>query len=285
MTAAWYLEQLDSAVSWQAGLDIGVASRAGRTVIDRLAHRGPLRVQRPLHPEGTRCPHVYILHPPGGLVSGDTLRLNADVGAAAFVLLTTPSSGKCYRARDNGTLQQQLNRFTVAAGGSLEYLPQDTIAYQGCNARLTTRVDLQGDARLCIWDLLCLGRPAAGEGFAAGRVDQQLDIWRDGRPLYIERNRFDGGDPLLSSRWGLGGSSVSGTWLATLTLDRAELDALREQCADIPQLALTQRHGLLIGRYLGDSAEHARLTFMRLWQQLRPRINGRPACAPRIWNT
>ncbi|UAW96935.1 urease accessory protein UreD [Halopseudomonas nanhaiensis] len=285
MSAAWYLEQLDSAVSWQAGLHVSVVRRADRTVIDRLAYRGPLRVQRPLHPEGSGCPHLYILHPPGGLVSGDTLRLNTDVGTDASVLLTTPSSGKCYRARDNGTLQQQLNRFSVAAGGSLEYLPQDTIAFEGCDARLTTRVDLEGDARLCLWDLLCLGRPAAGEGFSAGRVDQHLDIWRDGRPLYIERNRFDGGDALLTARWGLGGCGVSGTWLATVMLERNELDALRDDLAGVPQVALTQRHGLLVGRYQGHSGEHARMTFMRLWQRLRPRINGRPPCAPRIWNT
>jgi len=285
MTAAWYLEQFDSAVSWQAGLDIGVTARAGRSVIERLHHRGPLRVQKPLHPEGAECPHIYILHPPGGLVSGDTLRLNTDVGPAANALLTTPSSGKCYRARDNGTLQQQLNRFTVAAGGCLEYLPQDTIAFQGCNARLTTRIDLETDARMCLWDLLCLGRPAADEGFDNGRVDQHLDVWRDGKPLYIERNRFEGGDPLLSARWGLAGCGVSGTWLATMSLDRDELDALRDDYSDTPQLAFTQRNGLFIGRYLGHSAEHARLTFMRLWQQLRPRINGRHPCVPRIWNT
>lgn len=285
MTAAWHLEHVDSAISWQAGLDIGVSRRAGRTVIDRLHHRGPLRIQRPLHPEGPDCPHLYILHPPGGLVSGDTLRLNTHIGAGAAALLTTPSSGKCYRARENGTLQQQLTRLSVEAGGSLEYLPQDTIAFEGCNARLSTRIDLQADARMCMWDLLCLGRPAADEGFASGWVSQHLDIWRDGRPVYIERNQFIGGDTLLSSRWGLGGCFVSGTWLATLTLDRDELDALREGYADIPQLVFTQRHGLFIGRYLGHCAEHARLTFMRLWQQLRPRINGRRSCAPRIWNT
>ncbi|QJD59423.1 urease accessory protein UreD [Pseudomonas sp. gcc21] len=285
MTAAWHLEQVDSAISWQAGLDIGVSRRAGRTVIDRLHHRGPLRIQRPLHPEGLDCPHLYILHPPGGLVSGDTLRLNANIGEDAAALLTTPSSGKCYRARENGTLQQQLTRLSVAAGGSLEYLPQDTIAFEGCNAKLATRIDLQADAQMCMWDLLCLGRPAANEGFASGCVSQHLDIWRDGKPLYIERNRFVGGDALLSARWGLGDCFVSGTWLATLTLDRDALDALREEYADAPQLVFTQRHGLFIGRYLGHCAAHARLTFMRLWQQLRPYINGRRGCAPRIWNT
>ncbi|SDU05340.1 urease accessory protein UreD [Halopseudomonas salegens] len=284
MTAAWHLQQHDSAINWQAGLNMGFASKGGRTVLERLSHRGPLRIQRPLHPEGAQCPHLYILHPPGGLVSGDNLRLQVDMDAGATALLTTPSSGKFYRARDNGTLQVQHNRFSLQTGASLEYLPQDTIAFEGCNARMITRLDMAADARFCLWDLLCLGRPAAGEGFTNGRVDQHLDIWREGRPLYIERNRFEGGDPLLSARWGLGGAGVSGTWLATLTLDREQLDQLREQFS-APELAFTQRHGLLIARYLGQHAEHARHTFMRLWQHLRPQINGRAACLPRIWNT
>ena len=59
------------------------------------------------------CPHLYILHPPGGLVSGDNLRLQADMQENACAVLTTPSSGKFYRARDNGTLQVQHNRFTL----------------------------------------------------------------------------------------------------------------------------------------------------------------------------
>lgn len=285
MTAAWHLEQHDSAINWQAGLNLGVVRQGGRSVLEHVSHRGPLRIQRPLLPEGADCPHLYILHPPGGMVSGDSLRLQVSAGEGSCVLLTTPSSGKFYRARDNGTLQVQHNRFSVGSGASLEYLPQDTIAFEGCNARMITRIDMAKDARFCAWDLLCLGRPASGEGFQRGRVDQHLDVWRDGRPLYIERNRFEGGDELLSSRWGLGNAGVSGTWLATLTLDRDQLDRLREDFAEYPQLAFTQRHGLLIARYLGQHAEHARNSFIRLWQQLRPLINGRETCLPRIWTT
>ncbi|MEO1820769.1 urease accessory protein UreD [Pseudomonas sp.] len=285
MTHAWHLEQHDSALNWQAGLRLGFVRAGTRTQLAHTSHRGPLRVQRPFTPEGVDCPHMYILHPPGGLVSGDNLRLQADMQEDACAVLTTPSSGKFYRARDNGTLQVQHNRFTLAAGSSLEYLPQDTIAFEGCNARMITRIDLAADARCVAWDLLCLGRPAAGEGFSYGQVDQRLDVWRDGRPIYIERNQFIGGDPLLAARWGLGGCGVSGTWLATVQLDRQQMDDLRESLTDCPELALTQRNGLLIGRYLGLHAEHARNTFIRLWQQLRPLINGREPCAPRIWNT
>lgn len=285
MTAAWHLEQSDSVWNWQAGLSLGFGRQGSRTVLDRLSHRGPLRIQRPFLPEGPECPHVYILHPPGGMVSGDHLRLEAHLGADACALLTTPSSGKFYRARDNGTLQTQHNRFVLEEGASLEYLPQDTIAFEGCNARLITQLEVHGSARFCVADLLSLGRPAADEGFTRGRVEQHLDVRRDGRPIYIERNRFEGGDELLHAQWGLGGALVVGTWLATLILDRDQFDALRAEFEPVSQLAFTQRHGLLMARYLGHEAEHARNTFIRLWQRLRPLINGREACPPRIWNT
>lgn len=285
MTAAWHLEQHDSALHWQAGLNLGFVRQCERTVLARLSHRGPLRIQRPFLPEGPGCPHVYILHPPGGLVSGDSLRLDVQLDQGASALLTTPSSGKFYRARENGTLQIQHQRFELAENASLEFLPQDTIAFEGCNARLVTEVRAAASSRFCIADLLCLGRPAAAEAFERGRVEQRLDVWRDGRPVYVERNRFTGGSELLKARWGLGGSLVAGTWLATLTLERDELDALREAFDDCPHIAFTQRHGLLIARYMGQDAEHARHTFVRLWQRLRPRINGREAIVPRIWNT
>jgi RHS repeat-associated protein len=113
MTHAWHLEQHDSALNWQAGLRLGFVRSGARTQLAHTSHRGPLRVQRPFTPEGLDCPHLYILHPPGGLVSGDNLRLQADMQENACAVLTTPSSGKFYRARDNGTLQVQHNRFTL----------------------------------------------------------------------------------------------------------------------------------------------------------------------------
>jgi urease accessory protein len=117
-----------SAPGWLAELDLGFAPRGSRTVLARRRHRGPLAVQRPFHPEGDVC-HVYLLHPPGGVVAGDRLaiRVAADPGAEA--LLTTPAAGKFYRSE--GPVARQTVALEIGEGASLEWLPQETILYPG----------------------------------------------------------------------------------------------------------------------------------------------------------
>ena len=134
-------------------------------------------VQRPFYPEGPEVPHVYVLHPPGGLVGGDRLRLDVTIDARAHALITTPAATKIYRSA--GPLASQKQRFEVGEGGALEWLPQETILHDGANADLTTRVSLAAGARFVGIDTLCFGLPARGETFATGRCRQRFEIWRD----------------------------------------------------------------------------------------------------------
>src|SRR5688572_5186707 len=84
-------------VGWHAALELGFDVERGATRLGRRAHRGPLVVQRPFFPEGDGVCHVYVLHPPGGLVGGDELALDLDVDAGAHALVTTPAATKIYR--------------------------------------------------------------------------------------------------------------------------------------------------------------------------------------------
>src|SRR5262245_38788911 len=105
---------------WQAALELGFAAEHGATRLARRAHRGPLVVQRPFLPEGPGVCHVYVLHPPGGLVGGDELALDVDVASGAHALVTTPAAGKVYRT--NGATARQIQRLRVAGGARLEWL-------------------------------------------------------------------------------------------------------------------------------------------------------------------
>src|SRR5512137_547009 len=113
---------------WRAELVLGFRWQDGRTVLATRRHIGPLTVQRPFYPEGDVC-HVYVLHPPGGVVAGDclTIAINAEADSAALV--TTPAAGKFYRS--DGKLARQQVSLTVAANAALEWLPQETIIYEG----------------------------------------------------------------------------------------------------------------------------------------------------------
>lgn len=279
---------------WRADLNLVFDRGRERTLLTDVDFRGPLRVQRPFYPEegpesgpeGGPC-HCYILHPPGGLVSGDRLRIGAEVRAGAHALLTTPSAGKVYGADSRNTAQGQEVRLRVH--GACEWLPQETIVFDGANALLSTEVELSEEARFMGWEILCLGRPAGDLPFVRGRLEQRFVLLREGTPLLRERLLADGCLEMLRAPCGLAGQTVSGTFQAVGPKDSAAgcLEPLRA-ALDLPLrgvVAATFRLGLLLLRYLGPDAEEARMVFERAWGVVRPLLLGRPACAPRIWNT
>jgi urease accessory protein len=266
---------------WQARLGVRFGVHQGRTVVRERQHQGPLQVQRAFYPEGPELCHLYLLHPPGGLVAGDQLAVNIDVDATARALVTTPAATKVYRGdhRPAVVVRQHLK---VGAGASLEWFPQETIVFQGGRVELETRVDLEPGAAFLGWELVCLGRPAAGEGFAEGGCRQRFELWREGRPLCLERARFDGGAASLQARWGLAGAPVTATLLATPVA--GPLDTIRAIAAD-ELTSATLMDDVLVCRYLGPSAERARRHFTRVWELVRPALLGRPSHSPRIWST
>lgn len=274
------------AQGWQAQLTLGFQRQGLRTALGLCAHRGPLQVQRPFYPEGEAVCHVAILHPPGGVVGGDQLQIHAALDANAHALITTPAAGKFYRSA--GPTARQVQHLSVAAGATLEWLPQENIVYAGARVHAMTRIGLHGDARFIGWEILCLGRPAADEAFTSGQYRQDFELWRDGEPLYLEHGRYIGGDLALNAQWGLQGQPVSATLLCAgvwpLQVNELRL-ALNPATLEGEQLAVTQLDGVLICRYLGPSAARARRFFILAWGLLRPTVLNRPACPSRFWNT
>lgn len=276
------------ATGWQARLILGFQCPNARTILGQRSHQGPLQVQRPFYPEGDRVCHVALLHPPGGVVGGDELRIEASVDIGAHALLTTPAAGKFYRSA--GPFARQTQLLTVAAGAALEWLPQENILYSGARVHALTRVELQGDARFLGWEIFCLGRPAAGEAFRAGEYRQDFELWRDGEPLYLERGRYVAGDAILDAPWGLQGQPVSATLIGAgsspdvIDNIRAGWDGLK-LASDGELATVTQLEGVLIGRYLGPSTARARQFFTLAWSVLRPVLLERPPCPSRFWNT
>lgn len=267
--------------SWHAELELGYARFGDCTRPVQRRHKGPLRVQKHLYAEGPEvCQHI-IVHPPGGIAGGDRLDIAAHVGPAAWAQLTSPGAAKWYRAA--GPAYQQLN-LSVAAGATLEWLPQETIVFSAAQAELSTSIDLQGDGRLFYWDMVALGRPASGERFDLGHFQSRLDIRRDGQLLWHERQRIVGGDGLLDSPIGLGGDPVFATLLVTGEIDSELLERCRSLGHDV-RGDLTQLPGLIVARCLASEALLARGWLIELWRLLRPALLGREAMPPRIWST
>ncbi len=274
--------------SWHAELSLGFARTGERTVLRENRHRGPLRVQKALYPEGDAVCQAIVLHPPSGIAGGDHLAINIAVDRAGEAQITTPGAGKWYRS--GGVEASQSVRLSLAEGATLEWLPQETIIFDGAQARMETRVELAADSRFIGWDMLCLGRAAAGERFTRGRFNLFYRVDRNNVPLWIERGGFSGNDAMLSSPAGWAGATVCGTLLCSfpeLPQQAASLlEALRALAPnDGANHGITALPGLLVARYLGNNSEAGRLWFTALWEVLRPACCGRPALIPRIWNT
>jgi urease accessory protein len=269
---------------WRAQLDLGYRRVGERTVLTTRVHEGPLVVQKSLYPEGERVCQNVIIHPPGGIVGGDTLTVNVDAGPRTHAQLTTPGATKCYRS--DGAFARQRIRLRAAGGAVLEWLPQETIVFNASKIELELSVDLVDDARFLGWDLICLGRTAAGERFDRGALRQRLTLTRDGMPVFAERAVLHGGAPLLTSPVGLHGNPVFGTFLAAAP---AVTQAMLESCRQVSLIggegAVTRLPGVVIARYRGASTAAARHYFIEIWRKLRPALALRFAVPPRIWNT
>ena len=273
------------APAWRAHLDLEFAPRGARTRLTACSHRGPLLVQRAFNPETDGVCHAYLVHPPAGIVGGDELELAARVRTGAAALLTTPSATRFYRSA--GATARLAQRFEVAPGASLEWLPQENLLIEGARAAIRTEVALRGDARFCGWEMVCLGRPACAEGFARGTLDQRITLSRDDRPLLCERLRPAEGRALAASGAGLRGHAALATLFATgadagtLVTARAGLAAF----ADGLLASATLLDDLLVCRLLASHIAPLRGACERLWAALRPALLGRDAHAPRIWAT
>jgi urease accessory protein len=273
-------DPLSARAGWEASLDLEFAARGSRTYLAKRASVGPLVVQRPFYPEGDVA-HVYLVHPPGGVVGGDRLELNVLAKQGTHVLLTTPAATKFYRS--DGRIARQRQEI-VADAASVEWLPQETIVFPDARAKIATRVMLSAQSRFVGWEIACYGRPASGLAFGAGRVSQDFELWVNDAPLVLDHLRLDGTADSMRAPFGLAGQPVLGTLLAYPATD-ALLNAARASVSHGVIAACTLVDGALVCRAVGAHADAVRDLFIAIWQQVRPGIMGRPAVAPRIWAT
>ena len=285
-----------------------------KTVMATMKFHGPLRVQRPFYPETSVCVqnasdaqptlfanpcHIYLLHPPGGLVSGDHLSTLVTAKNKAHCVLTTPSAAKVYQA--DFEKNPQIIKTKLDIGDSaLEWLPQENIIFNQAQADIMTEVNLSSESRFMGWEVLCLGRPANQLPFLEGRVKQSWQIFLNNQLIFrdVQRINLDHTDnvknqKLLTEKYGYHDLPVSGTMIVySPEIDPTELlSKAREywtpeiQTAEKEFRVLTLHQNLLVGRYLGGCTEKAQQSFRGLWQHLRPFIMKREAVPPRIWAT
>ncbi|RJS94255.1 urease accessory protein UreD [Salinisphaera sp. Q1T1-3] len=274
---------------WLARLALAFARRGPRSVLVRRRHDGPLYVQRALYPEADGTPHLMLLHPPGGMVQGDRIEIEAHVAAAAQALITTPSASRFYRMPATDTTQTVW--LVVGADAMLEWLPLEAILFDGARVRNTLSLQLDSRARAIAWDIVTFGRPAIGERLTHGALDTRLRVSIDAQPVLDERTHVPGlaKSDLQDAVWGLDGARVMGTLVAYRPegFDEKDSTAVREAAAAVVdvRIGITRVDGLLLVRALGAAPTAVREALSAVWAVLRPRVAGKPVVAPRIWST
>ncbi|MFM2058330.1 MAG: hypothetical protein RLY71_2715 [Pseudomonadota bacterium] len=263
----------------------------GPRTIAHDRHHGPLRVLQRLYPEGDAICHHVLVHPPGGIVGGDVLEIEARIGAGSHALITTPGATRYYRSAGPAAVQQLQAR--VEDGARLEWLPLETIAYDACAAENRLRFDLAPDAEMFGWDLLALGLPAAGLPWQRGSYLQRLEL----PGVWLEQARIDASDTLLlDSPLGWDGQRVLGTfWFAAgRAIERQRREALIEQARTLidADALVGARAGVscahdevIVLRALASRVEPLMALFGRIRAAWRQTAWGLAACPPRIWRT
>lgn len=280
--------EIKQAQGWHAELALQFSDRGDKTVLKHKTQIGPLSIQRPLYPEQHIC-HVYLLHPPGGVVGGDSLNITAQLSSGAHTLVTTPGATKFYRSEQR--LAKQVQTLTVADNATLEWLPQENIFFPDSHVQVDTHIRLYGSARFMGWELHCFGRPALDEVFTAGQLRGKTEIFIDDQRILTEQLRLNGGDAMFLKH-GLQSFSMTGSFYIT-NQDEVLFSDVQDAIAQLQLryamdklvIAVTQIEGLMVVRALGSWSEDILQVFGLIWQQVRRHWTGQNADLPRIWAT
>lgn len=275
-------------MAWHAQLALDYCVEAGRTVA-RHTHSGPLRILQSLYPEGDAICHNVLVHPPGGLVGGDTLDIAVQAQGGAHGLITTPGATRFYRS--DGPPARQSTRLQLDPGARLEWLPLETICYNGCNAENHLSLDLAPGAELMGWDITALGLPHANQPFVLGSLRQHIAL----PGIWLERSTLDASDTrLLNSPAGMDGFRcmatlffVSGTPLSRERRQMA-LDSVRagiSQHALAPTAGATSPHAqVVVVRVLAPVVEPVMDLLRTLRNTWRAQLWAKAPSSPRIWS-
>lgn len=276
-------------MSWHAHLQLDYTQPAAKTIA-RHQHDGPLRILQSLYPEGDAVCHNVLVHPPSGLVGGDTLNINITASGASHGLITTPGATRFYKS--GGELALQRTHIQLHDQSRVEWLPMEAICYNRCLAQNELRIELSPDAEFIGWDVTAFGLPHANQPFERGGFRQHIEV----PGVWLERGLLDAMDTrLMKGPVGLAGNCcmasiffITGSSLGkprkqkALDVARAviEAHALRATAG-----ATSPNNRVVVVRTLAPVVEPAMQLLKAVWAAWRAALWDMPAVNPRIWTT
>ncbi len=268
--------------SWQGSLNLTYRCDLGKTQAIEQRGIAPLKVQRSFYPEGEAICHNVMLHTAGGIVGGDRLQIDVTLQSTARAVITTAAAGKIYGS--NGTTATQSIVQKIAAKGVLEWLPQETIIFNGARFEQHLHVELADSASWLGWQIDRFGRTASGEQFTSGEWKSTTEVYRDGKPVWIDRQQLCG-DTLVNHPHSLAGYPIVGSlaWIdRPVSKDLvAEIRSLFD--GEPSKIGVTRLTQGLLCRYRGNSTTEVRRWFTTVWHLLRQSFLGSNPISLRVW--
>ena len=226
---------------------------------------------------GSPCEGVLI-NTGGGLTGGDRVSTEATLTPGARGVLTTQAAEKVYRS--DGPDAEATVALTLGPESRLDWLPQETILFDGARLRRRLRAEMAGDATLLLVESTVLGRAATGETVESGSFRDRWRIRRDGRLVFAEEVRLEGPIAAALARPAVAkGSRAVATCLlvapdaeARLEEARAALEGGRSECG------VSAYDGMLVARFLSPEPKSLRADLIRYTETLRGPL-------PRSWQT
>jgi urease accessory protein len=276
----------------QGVAEIGFALRDGATRLTHLYQRNPMRVLFPAAEPGDAGLAV-LLTTSGGLVAGDHIRIaiRLDLGAVAHV--TAAAAEKIYRSTGATTAIAQ--EISVESGAWLEYLPPETILFDGARLRRHTTIALAPGAGFLGGGILVFGRRARGECFTHGFLHDEWQISRAGTLAWGDALHLDGNiAALMADPASFDGAAACATLILAPPQGSSPGDprgliagartVLQQSPSPGLRAGVTAVGGLLVARWLGPDPPALRRGFADLSCHLRAAAVGLPARLPRLWH-
>ncbi len=259
-------------------LDLSFRRRGAITVIDRSFQSGCSRMRLPRREASDEAPCAVLINTAGGVAEGDRIEQAIAWEEGARATVATQAAEKVYRALAQGS--QIETRLEVARGADAEWLPQETILFDGARLRRDAQIILAEDVSFLGVEAVVLGRAAMGETMRAGSLRDRMRIWRGGRLIYADTLALDADVAALMARASVGGGASAMAVLVHAS-DRAAslIEPVREALASAQgRAAASTWNGLLAVRLLADDGETLRHDIAAALAVLR---DGRPL--PRVW--
>jgi urease accessory protein len=246
----------------------------GATRLDRLFQSGAVKVRLPLTEAG-EPPQAVLINTAGGLTGGDRMSAEATLGAGCRAVVTTQACEKIYRA-SSGSAEIR-TALSIAQGARLDWLPQETILFDGARLSRRLEADIAAGAELLLVEATIFGRSARGESVRAGLFTDRWRIRRDGRLIFADDLRFDFSDADLLQRPAvLAGAAAMATVLLVTEEPQRYLAPVREVIGEGG--GATAWNGKLLARITASTGAALRQTLIPMLAALRDGMS-----LPKFW--